>query len=1164
MKKKSSKRGLIAMLFVTVLAIVIALSARMLKGTEVTYAASTNNTCARGKFDSSIGKCVVTKTDTHTNNKCATNGSVEWATASNADQTSSGWYRADRSEYPSISKKYPVEYYVTRDQLSNANVSNPRPFYDYYGNEGAIDLCKELMTYGGGKHEIFITAKMTFYKLEDPVSKDPDGAMTKDQCMNNATDSNNRATGSGNAVHCMQYTCENGVCKQKNLTEKNTVVCANGNKDKWYDYASLSNSNKNTCVKLDNNKDGISGTFYCTRTIMYNCNETSKGIAFVEKEKPTYSTVENNAKYIAYTPTAGENVVQHYNKVVCKGGVWSQKETSTGTSSATCPSGYKRVDYEDGFLVKGSSTGECKSDGMSVQTGGTCIDNSTRACVFKTHYKCVPDTSTYEDEKLKTLKPSDLKITGIPQYVKVGDEFAIYVQVPKSIVSNFDTYKIKLEVNNRSILNQSWGEHKLDQDNSIVVFPMKAYKTGHVKLTIGVKNVTSVDTMFEFDIHEIRQNDSKLGKTKPTCQIKIMDTAPATVWSHAKYLKVEHTNPDEVTLSDTNPFLWNDGRTVDSRAVTSLRDYSVTVTGLNGQTGKCDITAEELGKLETTQPHFQIYPKATKDGVITFSVADNGGSGLDSYYIQKPGEETEIITTVDNNGFSHDYIYTRTYNNTMSEEGVRTYGYKFTECLNDGNNCSVTHYVRESGTYYVYVLDKANNVTKQVVNVQMEGTPYIDSISFVGDDITGSPVALMDQTSYGSKLIRLSNNYQTDSLVKQMAFTFDKTKTEYNVNTSSSTITLYATLKTTDKNFVKGFEPPAANTPLKYGENIFTIKVEDKKGRVTAYTIRVNRVDDRSGLNVLESLTVGSSEIDFNENRLEYDVDVAKDITQVSLNAILKSTSASFVDGFGPRIVDLPEDETTAQIKVKSEAGSVRIYTIRFHKVDNVESGSATPGKKPVTSAKGSNYLSSLAIPGTNIALDKDRLIYNVYVPYTTLNVPIYAFAEDPQAKVVIDAPTSLRVGSNTATVSVVSTENKTRTYTITIIRKEDELGISSNTKLGSLEVLGYDIGFDRNKTNYELKIDKEKNLFIAATPESDRSEVYIIGNEDLTTFSTVKLSVIAEDGSEDVYSVQISKDVWNVKNEIIITVVGLAVVIGVTVIYNVRRKKKLKTQNID
>lgn len=1183
--KKKSKRGLIAMLFVTVLAIVIALSARMLKGSEVTYAASTNNTCEKGEYIKEHKICVeYSNYYTSVAHGCDANGKVAvnvYPAGSNA-ATSHGYYgsqRAERSEYDAVKNANPVKYYVTSQQLRAAGFTDTRATGEYTNPQ---ELCDNIVKWrGNGKAKaVQITAKYRFVKVTNPTSiQDPKGALSRRTCTEAATAGNKNATGDGNIVHCLQYTFNDGsVSGPSYISGNQSVVCANGNNKKY----SSKIDNQGTCDTLLSQRAGLNGIYYCTQVYYYNCNKSSDGNDYVEKPKPTYSTVENDAKYIAHTPTAGENVVQHYNKVVCKGGVWSQTDTSTDTSSATCPSGYRRVEYDDGYLVKGTSKGECQSNGISVQTSGTCVDGSTRACVFKTHYKCELDTSVNVSEGLAKLTSNDI-IVDYPNYVREGDAFAISVSVSKdkkdkdgnpiNINQNIVNFQSDYDVADRSVFNQTWGpSQKLNTDGKIeVTYPVKAFKTGKVKITVEIKGAPNATKTIEFDIHALGGKVDSKYSAAPKCNIIVVNE-PSGGWANRQHLKVEHLNPYESVLAEDKKYEWHDGDgyiNQEIRAIDKKQDYTVTIYGSNGPDDKteCSISANELANFDAERPYFSVYPKASKDGKITFSAADHGASGLAYYYIQEPGKAAEIYEYVDEQGETKQSL--STYYDTMTGPKLQNYGYEFTSCNRGG--CRVEQTVRESGTYYVYILDKAGNFISTPIDVQIAGSPLIDNITIADADVTGSPVGLMDQTAYGTRLVKLANNYQTDSMVKQMAFTFDKTKTEYSVTTSSPTITLYATLKSSDKHFVEGFEPPKANTSLNYGENTFTIKVEDKKGRVTAYTIHVFREDNRSGLNVLESLTVGSTEIDFNENILDYDIDVAKDVTQISLNAILKSTKSSFVDGFGPRIVDLPEDETTAQIKVKSEAGSVRIYTIRFHKVEKAESGSVNPsspsssgGKKPISNVKGSNYLSSLAIPGTNIVLDKDRMAYNVYVPYTTLNVPIYAFAEDPKAKVVIDAPTTLRVGSNTATVSVVSTESKTRTYTITIIRKEDELGISSNTKLGSLEVLGYDIGFDRNKTNYELKIDKEKNLFIAATPESDRSEVYIIGNEDLTTFSTVKLSVIAEDGSEDVYSVQISKDVWNVKNEIIITVVGLAVVIGVTVIYNVRRKKKLKTQNID
>ena len=130
--------------------------------------------------------------------------------------------------------------------------------------------------------------------------------------------------------------------------------------------------------------------------------------------------------------------------------------------------------------------------------------------------------------------------------------------------------------------------------------------------------------------------------------------------------------------------------------------------------------------------------------------------------------------------------------------------------------------------------------------------------------------------------------------------------------------------------------------------------------------------------------------------------------------------------------------------------------------------------------------------------------------------------------------------------------------YTVFVNRKEDGLGISTNTKLQTLTVKGYDLNFNEDVEDYTLKIKREKTLLLSATPQSDRSEVYMYGNNDLTTFSTIRVKVIAENGETGLYSVDIVKDPFNKDLEITIAIVGSIILLGggIILIINKRQKK--------
>lgn len=444
------------------------------------------------------------------------------------------------------------------------------------------------------------------------------------------------------------------------------------------------------------------------------------------------------------------------------------------------------------------------------------------------------------------------------------------------------------------------------------------------------------------------------------------------------------------------------------------------------------------------------------------------------------------------------------------------------------------------------VIDRVNTDTtvKNLDVKTMDGTnlnPEVYAFSDVDDGITSSDY------------VRLSNKINDDS--KVLANGFNPFDTAYKVTTSSNKIAVYATLTSDDASFVNGYEPRTVD--LNYGVNTILIKIQNKKGNIRTYTIIATREDDRDATNLLKILNVSEGKINFDPYKSDYVVSVGKNKDSVSINGELSSLNASYVDGFGPRKVSLKNESTTVAIKVKSETGSVRAYTITF-----VKSGEETSDSKEA-------LLSSLSLSKAYIAFDKNVYEYNTTVDFEIDSINIYALALNGgdsitlykkingETKTISNENIKLDVGTNTITIIVANKDGKTKTYTINILRKENGLDISSDTKLSMLDVDGYNIEFDPDKYYYEVKIKREKTLVIAATPVSNRAEIYISGNDNLTAFSTVKIKVVSEDGQFKEYKLDIKKDAFNQKIEIIGLISGFIIIVCGIIIIRVKRRRK-------
>ena len=470
----------------------------------------------------------------------------------------------------------------------------------------------------------------------------------------------------------------------------------------------------------------------------------------------------------------------------------------------------------------------------------------------------------------------------------------------------------------------------------------------------------------------------------------------------------------------------------------------------------------------------------------------------------------------------------------------------------DSNNKATTK--QPAGTYFVWAMNNKNVMSNSVLVKVYDADLSTTMKSFTAiDDHTGdilqlkqmdNKVANADQI-VDAKYALLSNKLLADA----DGTGFDKLTTSYEITTTSNKIALYATLTSDDAGYVEGFEP--GTVYLDYGKNAVNIIILNKEGRQRIYTFIINRVDDRDNDSTLKSIKLSKGKIDFDPYVTNYDVEISKNTKKVSINAELNSEYAYFVEGYEPRTIDITEDRQSALIKVMSETESIRTYVFTFTKKGYVE--------EPTDST----YLSSLTIPGTQFAFDRETFEYTITVPFETDRVPIYAFAESENAIVDISDSNDLDVGNNQVEITVTNGKNS-KIYNLNIIRKEEGLDISNSTKLGMLSIKGYNINFDPNVLDYTVKIKREKTLMIAATPESNRADIYMYGNNDLTGFSTVRIKVIAENGATEIYSIDIKKDAYNKKLEIIVASVGCLVIIISGIIIISKRKKKSKKEYVE
>ena len=473
------------------------------------------------------------------------------------------------------------------------------------------------------------------------------------------------------------------------------------------------------------------------------------------------------------------------------------------------------------------------------------------------------------------------------------------------------------------------------------------------------------------------------------------------------------------------------------------------------------------------------------------------------------------------------------------------------------------------GVKYIWVKDSEGNISNVVsgavidtehANTTLRNVEVYDANGNI-QSLAGSGTAYKVNDVTDSKYVRLSNDLNKDS--KVIADGFNPYDMEYKLEVSSPTVSVYATLTSTDSNYVAGYEPRTVN--LKYGINTVLIKIVNKEGITRTYTILVTRTDDRTSDNTLSDISVSVGEINFNANVTDYKIEVPKTTTSIDVNATIASDKASYVSGYEPENVLMVGNTTVKLITVKSETGRTRTYVLTF-----IKEGTDTITKESL-------QLESLKIPGVHVAFEEDVANYSLSVGYETDVIDINTVLKnddsiialslkkknDSDYKVVSSKGIGLDVGENFVDIKVVDKENEESHYRLTIIRKEFGLDISNDTSLKDLKVLNHNnnIAFDPNKKEYTIKIKQEKSLVITAVPNSNRAEVFIRGNDELTGFSTVRVKVIAENGEFETYSIDIKKDAFNKTIDIASIVAGIVIILVSSGIIIVKKKAKAKKE---
>lgn len=304
----------------------------------------------------------------------------------------------------------------------------------------------------------------------------------------------------------------------------------------------------------------------------------------------------------------------------------------------------------------------------------------------------------------------------------------------------------------------------------------------------------------------------------------------------------------------------------------------------------------------------------------------------------------------------------------------------------------------------------------------------------------------------------------------------------------------------------------------------------------------------------LASLSISSGQLSpsFASSTLNYSA--TTDASSITINASLKDSRASFVNGYGPRTVNLNYGKNKIEIKTKGSAEST--YTLNI-----TRTGSSTTGGN-TSSLSSNNQLKSLSIdnvslsPGFKPVTNK----YSATVENNVTSVTIRAELADTRASFVGSyGPRTviLGEGSNVIPIKVKSQSGSVRVYNITITRKAgsgndtqptpDPTPTESKALLKSLTLDNGVIDFEPEVFDYNVTVDYDVlNVIPTVVTENENDKVEINGgtgleeganelsikvtSEDGSTSNTYTIYIIRKSNEEEVSTSSILKDL-TIKN---------------------------------
>lgn len=331
---------------------------------------------------------------------------------------------------------------------------------------------------------------------------------------------------------------------------------------------------------------------------------------------------------------------------------------------------------------------------------------------------------------------------------------------------------------------------------------------------------------------------------------------------------------------------------------------------------------------------------------------------------------------------------------------------------------------------------------------------------------------------------------------------FDKDTNYYEVEVPYEIDKVVLTGELEDKNAtVTGF----TTYNLDVGINVLGVEVISVEGVSRTYQVVVKRKENTEAR--LASLQVMSSSLSPNFHRDVYSYNVKTTLSSLNISAVPMDTNATY-QIIGNKDFTLGQNEVIIRVTAADGITS-KDYVL------NVEKEKSS-----------NNNLESLEVLGHVIrpTFSKTTTVYYLDVERDCEMIQVEAIPEDKNATVEGDGEVSLNVGTNYVEVIVTSENGTKKAYTIIVTRKG-----SSNNYLESLTVSDSTLSpvFIKTTNDYTVTVPYEtEEITLSGTPEDKNAFVTGLERYALEVGdNNLSVTVIAEDGSTNVYNVKVTRE---------------------------------------